>query len=122
MFLYLEDADHLYCEMSEQTKYTTIMIQIFLFVETFWFRKTITDPHIFAYLNIKSGYELPKIKNLYPRNAFKEIIVHIISVHNKTLHDLTLIKVSTPRIMCTGCSEISTATVIRNKRIANLNN
>jgi len=35
------------------------------------------------------------------------------------LHDLTLIKVSTARIMNTGCSEISTITVIRNKIMAN---
>jgi hypothetical protein len=88
----------------------------------FDFKKTITDLHIFAYLNIKSGYELSKIKNLYPRNTFKGIIVHIISVYNKTLHDLTLIKESTARIMFTGCSEINTVTVIQNKRIANLKN
>ena len=45
--------------------------QSFLFADAFWFRKTTTDPHIFDYLIIKSGYELYKIKNLYLRNAFK---------------------------------------------------
>jgi hypothetical protein len=36
-----------------------------------WFRKTTTDPHIFACLNIKSGYELYKINSLHLRNDFK---------------------------------------------------
>jgi hypothetical protein len=71
VFIYLEGADRLYCKMSEQTKYTTIMFSIFLFADTFSFLKTTTDPHIFGYLNIKSEYELCKIKNLYLRNDCK---------------------------------------------------
>jgi hypothetical protein len=45
---------------------------------------------------------LSKIKNLYLRNEFIELLIHTNSIRNNLLHYLTLIKLTAARFVRTG--------------------
>jgi len=71
--------------------------------DPFWLRNIITEPHILAHKNIECVDDrYPKLKIYITSLTLDSLQTHSSSTRNNALHDFTLIKMISARLMGTG--------------------